>query len=793
MKLHNLSVIFIVIAIPIILIVSYYISLQIDTINMQTAYNAKLLDSTKTAIEAFEINTVQWNPSYSQTADSKRRDIMASINTFTSSFANNIGVGGTSKEYILAHIPALAYTLYDGYYIYSPADAKVIITDDNGVRKLMNKELADSIGYASYKPEDDGKILYEYAGIDKVGGSPDGSINTNKNGKTETVQFTLDPSKAATEYKHILKPFAAYSEKLGDMVINYTLDNYVTIYGEVENKKTGKTEYVSKAGYLTAEGDITITGVVNNKITGIKFRNNEIKPEKNLYEQIAYKTNSSSSVQKGSFNYVYESNNTKVYFDNNNKPFVLDNDSVVVYVENLPKPLYKKLTIPRIIGTEISYLETYQNLLNGEWYTTSDKTNYTKIDNMSYYDGVDNELNTDYSAINYCVESYVFTEWFNSLSDLSDKIEKDEHENCICGYKHGDCLKIKATNDPEDENSDFSTHKRGIIKKVIESNLNQAITSYSRKSEGEYKLPVLTETDWDQILRNVSIITFVQNIPIGLKYYNNYAIATSTVNKEYVDPNEIYLNASDGDSTYYHMPYCSHLGEEHLIGYRSIDYIQQSHKDMYYYKHHKNNLEISVEEACYYCLVQKSLYKEEDKSNTKKLEAYHIALARERYVARMAKLPQEVEPVYSIYVEAVDSNNSGVNGGFFINLDGNIIKDYTGENAKQYDIQRISESNEGKTYHIEAKADSIGVTPDEGIKDYGSLDYPKGVVEDNLTPQSPYTSNSKIDIKINRYTTNGANGIYVGYSNATNVEYGNGEHKSYTDQTGFIGPELGVG
>ena len=69
MKLHNLSVIFVIIAVPLILITSYYISLQIDTINMQTAYNAKLLDSTKEAIDAFEINTVEWNANYSETAE----------------------------------------------------------------------------------------------------------------------------------------------------------------------------------------------------------------------------------------------------------------------------------------------------------------------------------------------------------------------------------------------------------------------------------------------------------------------------------------------------------------------------------------------------------------------------------------------------------------------------------------------------------------------------------------------------------------------------------------------------
>lgn len=249
MKLHNLSVIFVIIAIPLILITSYYISLQIDTINMQTAYNAKLLDSTKEAIDAFEINTVEWNANYSETADSKRRDVMASINTFINSFANNLGVAGTSKESIMAYMPAIAYTLYDGYYIYSPANAKVAIKDDNGVGVVMSEELCktkkddgtDLISGYEYDVNDKGKILYKSKDIEST--------------KYNETSFTFDSEKAATEYKHILKPFAAYSEKIGNWVINYTLDNYITIYGNVENPKTGDTEFVSKSGYLSITGD----------------------------------------------------------------------------------------------------------------------------------------------------------------------------------------------------------------------------------------------------------------------------------------------------------------------------------------------------------------------------------------------------------------------------------------------------------------------------------------------------------------------------------------------------------
>lgn len=144
MKIHNLAVVFIIIAIPLILILSYYITLQSETLRMQAEYNSKLLDSTKEAIDAFEINTVEWNANYSETADSKRRDVLASINTFTNSFANNIGLTGTTRESILRYIPAIAFTLYDGYYIYSPADSYSTIKDTNGVAVLVGQKLREA-------------------------------------------------------------------------------------------------------------------------------------------------------------------------------------------------------------------------------------------------------------------------------------------------------------------------------------------------------------------------------------------------------------------------------------------------------------------------------------------------------------------------------------------------------------------------------------------------------------------------------------------------------------------------
>ena len=714
MKLQNLSVIFIIIVLPIILVVAYYMSLQADTLNLQAAYNTKLLDSTKEAIDAFEINTVEWNANYSETADSKRRDVMASINTFTNSFANNLGVSGASKEYVLANVPAIAFTLYDGYYIYSPAETKVTSKDSDEVTKF----------------NEDNQILYL------------------KEAGTETTT----PEEAATEYKHILKPFTSYSEKVksreNEVVINYTLDNYITLYGKMQDTNED-IKYVSRGGYLT---DLNKIGGVSgdgdkNSIENIKFDDKDIEPEI-LSETIAYKKED-GTLTTGKYNYVYDKEKIKIYIEDG-RFFILDNEQKI-YTDTLSEgsARYKKCTIPKKIGGETTYIELYQKLdvRDTSWYKLNDAGQYIKIDDISGYNGLLPDIELDYSAINYCVESYVFTKWVNSLNlVLTD----------------GTTLNISSTNDPENKDSAFSNHKREIIKSVVTSNLNQAITSYSRNSEKtDFKLPELTETDWDQILTNVSVITFVQNIPIGLKYYNNYAIATSTVNKEYVDPNEIYLyTEQDTSDEYYHKPYCKELGTDNLIGYRSIDFIQKSYKykigeneeTKYYYRHQED-----VTQSCYNCLVQSALY--EENKVTEKETSYYTALARERYIARRIKLPAEVEPSYYFHVMPIDKDdpkdlegNYKILGGakYTITDNNNTFDD---PNMQGSFTHKMNKSDIGNTYTIKSVVDGNKVG-ESGIltEETGSLEHPKETIKtDEVDPYSVYESESEAALTIIEY------------------------------------------
>lgn len=605
MKLQNMTIIFLVIILPIILVVSYYMSLQIDTLNMQTSYNTKLLESTKEAIDAFEINTVQWNSEYSSVGNSKRRDVNASINTFITSFANNLGVGGASKDYILSYIPAIAYTMYDGFYIYSPAETKQVAKDDKGIAKR----------------DEDGNLIYLTAG-----GSE-----------------TKDSNNAATTYEHILKPYAAYTARYKndsrtiDVTINYTLDNYIKVYGDINGS------YEVKAGYLIDTGKVSIPA---DTITGIKANEILIEPEK-LSEKVYYEGLGSPQ----SYDYVYTNNKTKIYFDGNT-PFYIQNEKRHNLSDTNVR--FKELTI-MINDTE--YIKIYQALSTGSdgkdnqvtagtWYygNINSAGNIVVTGEVSgdKYGQQSCDLKEDCSAINYYVEAYVFSKWVDSNLDgiKASNMDgyKDDHETEE-GTEESFITEgeIFNLNDIESEKSTFSNHKREVIKNSVVSSLNQAITSYSRNTAGNYQLPVLSETDWDQILTNVSMITFVQDLPIGMKYYNNYAIATSTLNKEYVDPNEIYISVQ-GDS-YYHTLYCDKIDHDATISaYRSIDYVAKSYEISednkgYYYQH-----EDLGKEACYYCLVNRALYNPSETNKQK--QVYETALAREKNNINDSELPE---------------------------------------------------------------------------------------------------------------------------------------------------------
>lgn len=191
MKLQGLAVIAIIIILPMTIILSSYSQSQIKTLQLQTQYDSKLQNATYDAIKAFQLNMS--NSSTSDLANSKMRDIKASVNTFYNSLASHFNMVGYGKDVLQNYVPAIVYTLYDGYYIYSAYD-NTLDADDK---------------FDKIDPEDK---------LDKKSAS-------YKN----------------RESIYGLKPYIYYSCRYkpndnSDFVITYSLDSYITIQGIIDRK-----------------------------------------------------------------------------------------------------------------------------------------------------------------------------------------------------------------------------------------------------------------------------------------------------------------------------------------------------------------------------------------------------------------------------------------------------------------------------------------------------------------------------------------------------------------------------
>jgi len=705
MKVQHLSIIYIIVIIPVILITAFYIRTQIEMLKIQTNYNIRLVTATKEAMDAFEINTVEWNSTFARVADSKRRDVLASVNAFVTGLANGLGIGGTSREFLIKHIPAIAFTLYDGYYIFGNTSVERIQTDSKGValkygeKYTMDQISSHNIEGHTYSPVPMEADKYEY-------NIPAG---TRYNKGDPIPFFESDGITAVKEReKHILRPFIPYSARYKtpgiDITINYTLDNYIKIYGEIG------AEYVRKSGYLVYFGGSIIgVGSSTNSINTTQYNEPiigtihgisniiyndgvdsiHIEPEI-LSEKIAYKENNSSPQYTiDVYKYVYSDQNTKIYYDDkpganpNDRFFQIDPRGIkcplgeAYHTSDFAGYTYKKVLIPVNEGGKWTYLEVYQALngdRKGNWYFVEKKSGSknTRLDTvinpalLGLTQGYDNdEIYMDYSAINYYVDAYVFTEWAKTtLGGIrsNDKVNDEGGNDPRFSAKQERIFNISASNNPEEKGSDFEMHKSEVIKQKIEQNLRQTIINYGKANPDvfDFKMPMLTEIEWEQVESNVSIIVFLQGLPLGRRYYNNYAIATSTKNKEYIDPNEIYFiikpesyNIATGtggikEREYYHKRYCQALENlgipsSDMIGYKSVDFLvrrEENNTDdlhiryQYYFLHTNYTMSnpdnTTSELACYYCLVDPSNRGATTHDTYNK--PYYEALGRERYI-----------------------------------------------------------------------------------------------------------------------------------------------------------------
>ena len=516
MSLQSLAVIFIIIVLPISMVLTVYVQNQVETLELQVSYDTKLMNATYDALKAFQLNTV--NSSTSDLSNSKIRDIQASVNTFFNSIASNFNMAGYNKDILQDYVPALVYTMYDGYYIYSPFTNTLDDEDNTGT---------------TYH---DGDKLYN------------------------------------------LKPYIHYSVRYKsgstDVVITYTLDNYITVEGYVN----GTAEF--RSGYL-------LDNVTGGSGGSVSYRGIPIYSSETLREDLGiYQNSGDTSATIRQYRYI-KMNGVKYYLDESTGEWF--------------------------------------SILGGEKHVNADANFKTTTD----------------AGYRYYNEAKEFTTWVrNNLGNLKTSDAVDEDGTSLRD-KFGDNLVFdrQGTISIEDENSLFNQQRLAVIRYSIEKNLSIAIANYNDYSGVtgvRFAMPTLAEDEWEKILNNVSIISFMQGLSIGGKLYNGYSIVTNTKTEEVVNLDSIYITT--GSNEYHRVTDSDLISNSNITGaFFNVDFERKSVTSgggtSYFYPHRETGSYSSIVTQTNN-EVPENIYEyvaNLGRENQGLASAYFTALGRERY------------------------------------------------------------------------------------------------------------------------------------------------------------------
>lgn len=319
----------------------------------------------------------------------------------------------------------------------------------------------------------------------------------------------------AGEYQYGLKPFIYYSCRYVkgtdyDFVVNYTLDNSITIIGKV-----GTEGYVTKTGHLLYDdGTISMQREVLSE--NIITLDNPDTPAN--YQYIIY-------------------NNQKIYKENKVIDGTTDWKQMFFYYDSAYTKTY--IQTDSIIAELRAYLDASNNF-------SSD------------------------SAIKYYNEARTFTTWVNThLKNITATHAVDSQGNPITDFASDTgsdkIFEITEDNNPLQSSSTFNEHRRNVIRKSIETNLYTSIKTFSEHTVigYEFGMPRISEDEWEKITNNISVISFMQGIPIGGKIYNDYCVVSNDANKESVSNDSIFIVTTDASNNIqYHNPGCKTLLEK---------------------------------------------------------------------------------------------------------------------------------------------------------------------------------------------------------------------------------------
>lgn len=501
MKLQSLAVIFIIIIMPITMVLSEYINNKIKTQETELLYDTRLLNCTFDAIKAYQLNTI--NNEFGDVTNKKIEDIQAAAKTFFNSLSSSFNYTGYNSEVMKEYVPAVVFTMYDGYYTYSPF-LNVLTNVKQGGEGVTG-------GYDDKYSKDGEKLEglkpYVYYSCRYTN-----TVNASTNLPTNT-----------------------------DFTIVYTLDNYITIQGTING------EYVYDYGYLYS--------IANSRNEEGIYKENE---HSYWYDGVNFTDTDTEELKEyvGKDEYSYAKiNGKKYYLDVNAYP---DREGTVeIDGENISK----KTGIFYISSTtgERNYSQT-KGYLGDSTEEANDK-NFIKYykaikHNKSAYEYYKNAYEFSSAVLGtakrFDKANIEHTNGYN-LKDLHNSdayIYNNASSDTTSLKSWGDMKIFDDTNKAiQNAGSNFNQHRKAVIRNVIETNLTTAIASFSSGATNvEFIMPKISEEDWETIENDVCAISFMQGMSIGSKKYNGYSVVANTLTKEYVDENDIYILAQDTDT-----------------------------------------------------------------------------------------------------------------------------------------------------------------------------------------------------------------------------------------------------
>lgn len=422
-----------------------------------------------------------------------------------------------------------------------------------------------------------------------------------------------------------------------DFVVNYTLDNRISIIGKVDGDN------------ITKSGPLLVASPEDDAYFGASDYKGERLTDYLLLMEREYDTATSNA---GVYEYVIL-NNQKVYLDydrlNDVPPALEGDDFNVKYggdvhaIATDTDPANYKDKLKLFFRYSSNYTKDYVN-------SPSDVDTLCSMIKIGE-DGK-GHLYSD-SAQKYYESGKAFTDWVVEKlgNDITQENAIDAEGNPMyvpdpyyCKFvtdltaNDGKIFNISEDNNPLLPNSAFNEHRISVIRYSIETNLSSAMASYiSEANVGyEYAMPVFSEDDWNKIENNVCVSSFLQGMPVGAQIYDKYFVLSNNANEDAVDLESVFAIASitkaDGlEHIEYHKPGCKELidainnGSAEIIGfYQSSDFkrktISVSGDDInalsqlnrtegsnfnYYYFHQMIDKE-KIDGACYDCIVNGS-------------------------------------------------------------------------------------------------------------------------------------------------------------------------------------------